>query len=130
MYRCATKVLCVIRTGTCSPGRAPKSGCIGLHLILSTIQNTVTNRRCAMSHSNTPPVKKLSPLTTRSSSCRCVSAAERHIAEQYTKYQNWQAKTPKASPKNQLKKNLCQYRQHMQSLLYTKSRTCIEFSDG
>ena len=37
-----------------------------------------------MSHSNTPPVKNLAPLTTRSSSLRCVSAAEHHTAEQYS----------------------------------------------
>ena len=49
------------------------------------IHNTATDRRCARSHSNTPPVKKLSPLTTRSSSLRCVSAAEHQTEEQYSK---------------------------------------------
>ena len=33
----------------------------------------------------TTPVKKLAPLTTRSCSLRCVSAAEHHTAEQYSK---------------------------------------------
>ena len=33
---------------------------------------------------NTTPVRKLAPLTTRSSSLRCVSAADHHTAEQYT----------------------------------------------
>ena len=37
-----------------------------------------------MSHSNTPPVKKRAPLTTRSSTLRCVSAAEHHTAEHYS----------------------------------------------
>ena len=38
-----------------------------------------------MSHSNTHPVKKLAPLTTRSCSLWCVSAAEHHTAEPYSK---------------------------------------------
>ena len=44
-----------------------------------------TDRRCARSHSITYPVKKLVPLTTRSCSLKCVSAAEHHTAEQYSK---------------------------------------------
>ena len=35
--------------------------------------------------SSTPPAKKQAPLTTRSSSLRCVSAAEHHTADQYSK---------------------------------------------
>ena len=38
-----------------------------------------------MSHSNTPPVRNRAPLTARSSSLRCVSAAEQQTAEQYSK---------------------------------------------
>ena len=38
-----------------------------------------------MSHSNTPPVRNLALLTSRSSSLRRVSAAEHHTAEQYSK---------------------------------------------
>ena len=39
--------------------------------------STATDRRCAMSHSNTPTVKKRAPLTTWSSSLKWVSAEER-----------------------------------------------------
>ena len=38
-----------------------------------------------MSHSNIPPVRNQAPLTARSSSLRCVSAAEHRTAEQYSK---------------------------------------------
>ena len=38
-----------------------------------------------MSHSNTPAVKKLAPLTTPMSSLICVTAAEHHTAEKYSK---------------------------------------------
>ena len=38
-----------------------------------------------MSHSNTPPVRNRTPLTAWSSSLRCVSVAEHHTAEQYSK---------------------------------------------
>ena len=71
--------------GTYGTGRAPQSGCIGLHLILYSIHSTATDRRCAMSQSSLPPVKKQAPFTTRSNSLRCVSAAEHHTAEQYSK---------------------------------------------
>ena len=37
-----------------------------------------------MSHSNTSPVSNRAPLTARSSSLLCVSAAEHHTAEQYS----------------------------------------------
>ena len=47
--------------------------------------NYATDRRCSREYSNTPPVKKLEPLTTRSNSLRCVSAAKHHTAEQYSK---------------------------------------------
>ena len=38
-----------------------------------------------MSHSNTPPVRNLAPLTARSSNLRGVSGAEHQTAEQYSK---------------------------------------------
>ena len=85
MNRCAITAPRVTRTGTYGTGRAPQRGCIRLHLILYSIHITATERRCARSHSNTPQVKKLAPLTTRSSSLKCVSAAEHHTAEQYSK---------------------------------------------
>ena len=43
------------------------------------------DKRWAMSHSNTPPVRNRVPLIARSSSLRCVSAAEHQTAEQYSK---------------------------------------------
>ena len=52
---------------------------------IAYVHNTATDRRWARSHSTTPPVKKLAPLTTRSSCLRCVSAAEHHTVEQYPK---------------------------------------------
>ena len=67
------------------------------HRILYSILNTATDQRCARSQWNTPYVKKLAPLTTRSSSSKCVSTAEHHTAEQYSK--KTLDKTPKASPK-------------------------------
>ena len=48
-----------------------------------------------MSHSNTPPIKNRAPLTARSSSLRCVSAAEYQTAEQYSK-------TVRAKPRKHL----------------------------
>ena len=77
-------------------GRAPQSGCFGLHLILYSINNTATDRRWERSQLSTPPAKKQAPLTTRSSSLRCVSAAEHHTAEQYSKI--GKKKKTKASP--------------------------------
>ena len=73
------------RTGACGTFWAPRRGCSGLHLTLYSIHDTATNRRCAMLHSNIPPVKKQIPLTMRSSSLKCVLAAERQTAEQYSK---------------------------------------------
>ena len=55
------------------------------HLTLCSIHNTTKDRRCAMSHSNTPPVKKLGPLVTWYISLRWVSAAEHPPAKQYSK---------------------------------------------
>ena len=57
-----------------------------LHLILYSdiIHNTATDQRYAWSQSNTHLVKKLAPLTTRSSSLRCESAAEHYTMEQYS----------------------------------------------
>ena len=63
----------------------PQSGCIGLHLILYRIHNTATDRWWKRLQLSTPPAKKQAPLTTRSSSLRCVLAAEHHTAEQYSK---------------------------------------------
>ena len=60
-------------------------GCTGLQLILYSIDSTATDRQWAMSHSNTPPVRNRAQLTARSSSLRCVSAAEHHTEEQCSK---------------------------------------------
>ena len=46
------------RTGTFGTGRAPCRGCLEFILILSSIHNTNTDRRRAMSHWSTPPVNK------------------------------------------------------------------------
>ena len=73
---------------------------------LYSIHNTATDLRCARSHSNTPPVKKLAPLTTRSSSLRCVSAAEHQTAEQYSK--TGRTKPIKHLAKSSLSWNTCQ----------------------
>ena len=78
-----------------STGRAPQNGCIGLHLILYSIHNTAIDWRWERLQLSTPPAKKQAPLTTRSSSLRCVSAAEHHTAEQYSK-------TGKTKPKTHL----------------------------
>ena len=67
------------------PGRAPLRGCIGLHLILYSLHSTATDRRSALSHSNTPPFRNRAPLTARSSCLRCISAAEHHTVEQFSK---------------------------------------------
>ena len=53
--------------------------------LIQHTQYCYTDRRRAMSHSNTPPVRNRPPLTVRSSSLRCVSAAEHHTVEQYQK---------------------------------------------
>ena len=71
--------------GTYGPGSASLSGCIGLNLILYSIHRTGIDRRWAISQSNTQPVMNRAPLTARSSSLRCVSAAEHHTAKQYKK---------------------------------------------
>ena len=84
-YRYATRAPRVTRTGTKGPSGATLSGYIGLHQILYSIQSTATDRRWAMSHSNTPPVRNRALLTTRSSILRCVSVVEHHTAEQYSK---------------------------------------------
>ena len=104
--RCAITAPRVTRTGTYGTGRAPQRGCIGLHLILYSIHNTATERRCERSHSNTPPVKKLAPLTTRSSNLRCVSAAEHQTAEQYSKTDK--TNHLKHLPRSDLSWNTCQ----------------------
>ena len=85
MYRCATRTPSVTRTGTYGPDRATLRGCSGLHLILYSIHNISTDQRLAMSHSNTPVVRNRAPLSARSSSLWCVSASERHTAEQFSK---------------------------------------------
>ena len=106
MYRCAITAPLVTRTGTYGTGRAPYRGCIGLHLILYSINNTETDRRCARSHANTPPVKKLALLTTRFSSLRCVSASEHQTAEQYSK--TGKTKPLKHLTRSSLSWNTCQ----------------------
>ena len=69
-----------------APGSASLSRCIGVHLILYGIHRTATDQRWAMSHSNAPhAVRNRAPLIARFSSLRCVSAAEHHTAEQYSK---------------------------------------------
>ena len=96
VYRCAIKVPRVTRSGTQGTGRAPQSGCIGLHLILYSIHNTATDRQWERLQLSTPPAKNQALLTMRSSSLRCVSAAEHHTAEQYSK-------TGKTKPPKHLK---------------------------
>ena len=52
------------------------------------IQHTLYCHRstmCNVTLKYTPPIKKLAPLTTGSCSLRCISAAEHHTAEQYSK---------------------------------------------
>ena len=106
MYRCVITAPRVTHTGTYDTGSAPYRGRNGLHLILYSIHNTTADRRCARSHSNTPPVKKLAPLTTRSSSLKCVSAAEHHTAEQC--YKMGRTKPLKHLPRSSLSWNSCQ----------------------
>ena len=64
-------------------------------------------KKCARSHSNRPPVKKLAPLTMRSSSLRCVSAAEHQTAEQYSK--TGKTKPLKHLPRSSLSWNTYHY---------------------
>ena len=59
-----------------------------------------------MSHSNTPPVRNRAPLTARSSSLICVSAAEHQTAEQYSK--TGRTKLRKHLPKSDLSWNTLQ----------------------
>ena len=56
-----------------------------------------------MSHSITPPVRNRAPLTARSSSLRCVSAAEHQTAEQFSK--NGRIKPRKHLPRSDQSKN-------------------------
>ena len=53
-----------------------------------------------------PQLKKLSPLTTQSSSLMCVSTAEHHTTEQYSK--TCRTKSLKHLPKSSLSWNTCQ----------------------
>ena len=85
VYRCSIKAPRVTRTGTYSTGRAPQSGCFGLPRFLYSIHNTVTDRRWEISQLSPPPAIKQAPQTTRSGSLGCVSAAEHHTTEQYSK---------------------------------------------
>ena len=55
-----------------------------MHLTWYSIHNTVTDLRCARSHSNNPQLRNYNT-TTRSSSLSCVSAAEHNTAEQDSK---------------------------------------------
>ena len=73
--------------------------------MIDDVQGHITDRRCARSHSNTPSVKKPAPLNTRFSSLRCVSAAEHHTAEHYSKM--GRAKPRKHHPRSDLLWNTC-----------------------
>ena len=53
-----------------------------------------------------PQLKKLAPLTTRSTNLRCVSAAEHQMAEQYSK--TGKTKPLKHLPRSCLSRNTCQ----------------------
>ena len=106
VYLCAIKALRATRTGTYGKGRAPQSGCFRLHLILYSIHNTATDRRWERSQLSTPPAKKQAPLTTRSSSLRCVSPAQHHTAEKYSK--TGKTKPQKHLPMSNLSWNTCQ----------------------
>ena len=71
---------------TYSKGNAPLRSCIGLLLILNTIQNTATDYRLARQYCNTYRLlKKLALLIPVSTRWRCESAAQHHTAEQYSK---------------------------------------------
>ena len=77
-----------------------------VHLILYSLHRTATDRWWEMSHSNTPPVKNRAPVTARSSSLRCVSAAEHQTAKQYSK--TGRTKPIKHLPRSDLSWNTCQ----------------------
>ena len=53
--------------------------------LIQHVHRTATNRRWAMSHSNTLPVRNRAPLTAWSSSLRCALPAKHHTAVQYCK---------------------------------------------
>ena len=105
MYRCTITAQRVTRTGTYGSVKHHNEE-IGLHLFLYDIYNTAIDRRCARSQANTLIVKKLAPLTTRSSSLRCVSTAEHHTAEHY--YKTSMTKLRKHLPRSNLSWNACQ----------------------
>ena len=92
MYRCETKSTACNPHWHIGPGRAQQRGSIGLHLILHSIHNTATDRRWAVLHSNTSPVKKLAPMTMRSCSlikvCICGRAPECKTVLQNRQRQN------------------------------------------
>ena len=88
---------------------------------LHSIHSTSTDRRWAMSHLNTPPVRKRSPLTARSSSLRGVSAAEHHTAKQYSKT-GW-TKPRKHLPRSDLSWNTYQDLLKIASLWQTALET-------
>ena len=94
-----------------------------MHLILFSIHNTATDGRCARSHLNTPPVKTLAPLTTRSSSLKCASTADHHTAEQY--YKTGKTNPLKHLPRRNLSWNTCQdfkIPSHWEAFLETEQR--------
>ena len=66
----ATKAQRIKRTGIYGKDSAPLEGCIGLLLILNSMQNSATDRRWARFHSKTPWAKKTAHLTSLSSSLR------------------------------------------------------------
>ena len=58
----------------------------------------------AMLHSNTPRVNKHAPLTTLSSSLKCISATEHHTAKRY--FKTGRIKPWKQFPKSNLSLNI------------------------
>ena len=91
VYQSATTAPPGTLTGTYGLGKVPLRGCIGLHLSLYSIHSTATDRRWAMSHSNT----LLAPTQARSSSF--VGVYRQPSTTCWTVLQNFQDKTQNAS---------------------------------
>ena len=118
VYRCATRAPRVTRTGTYGPGRASlrhrvtpdlvkhKQDCHGSMMSNVTLKHTVRNR---------------APLTARSSSLRCLSAAEHQTAEQYSK--TGRTKPGKHLPRSDLSSNTRQDFLKIPSLLEASLET-------
>ena len=103
LYQCENTLT---RAGTYGKGNEPLKGCIGLLLILNSMNNSATDRRWARLQSKTPPARKPALLTTPSRSLSCESAAEHHIDEQYSKTR--QIKLQKDLRRNDRSWNTCQ----------------------